>query len=73
MTHDEQPSGRALANGDFAPVDLTSTDYARLADLVDTYESLPLGVTDASDAAIVKPLGLTDVAALDRRHLKVSG
>jgi len=30
-----------LADGDFAPVDLTSADYAQIADLVNTYESLP--------------------------------
>jgi uncharacterized protein with HEPN domain len=42
------------------PVDLTSTDYARIADLVNTYEHLPLEVTDASDVAIAEPLGLTE-------------
>jgi uncharacterized protein len=57
--------------GDFAPVDLTSTGYARMAYLMNTYESLPLGTTDASDLAIIEPLGLTDVAALGRRHLTV--
>jgi len=40
-----------------------------MADLVNTHESLTLGTTDASDVAIAEPLGLTDVAALDRRHL----
>jgi hypothetical protein len=39
--------------------ELTSTDYARIADLVNSYEQLPLGVTDVSDAAIAEPLGLT--------------
>jgi len=39
---------------------LTSTDYARIADLVNTYEHLPLGVTDASDISIAEPLGLTE-------------
>ncbi len=59
-----------LADGDFAPVDLTS-DYAQIADLVNTYESLPLGTTDASVVAIAKRLGLTDVATLDRRQFTV--
>ena len=62
---------RSLAEGDFTPVDLTSTDYARMADLVNTYESLPLGTTDASVVAIAERLGLTDVATLDRRHFTV--
>ena len=42
-----------------------------MADPVNTNESLPLGTTDASDVAIAEPLGLTDVAALDRRRLMV--
>jgi len=57
-----------LADGDFAPVDLTSADYAQIADLVNTYKGLPLGTTDASVVAIAKRLGLTDVATLDRRQ-----
>ncbi|HME64995.1 MAG TPA: PIN domain-containing protein [Streptosporangiaceae bacterium] len=60
-----------LADDDFAPVDLTSADYAQIADLVNTYESLPLGTTDASVVAIAKRLGLTDVATLDRRQFTV--
>jgi predicted nucleic acid-binding protein len=49
-------------------VDLTSTDRARMADLVNTYGSLPLGAADASVVAIAERLGLTYVATLDRRH-----
>ena len=60
-----------LADGDSSPVDLTSADYAQIADLVNTYESLPLGTTDASVVAIAKRLGLTDVATLDRRQFTV--
>jgi uncharacterized protein len=54
------------ADGDIAPVDRTSADYAQIADLVNTYESLPLGTTDTSVVAIAKRLGLTDVATLDQ-------
>jgi predicted nucleic acid-binding protein len=60
-----------LADGDFAPVDLRSADYAQIADLVNTYESLPLGTTDASVVAIAERLGLTDVASWDRRQFTV--
>jgi len=62
---------RSLADGDFTPVDLSSADYVRMADLVTAYESLPLGTTDASVIAIAERLGLTDVATLDRRHFTV--
>jgi uncharacterized protein len=51
---------RSLAEGDFTPVDLTSADYARMADLVKMYESLPLGATDASVVAVAERLGLAD-------------
>lgn len=62
---------RSLADGDFSAVDLTAADYARMADLVATYGSLPLGTTDASVIALAERLRLTDVATLDRRHFTV--
>ena len=62
---------RSLAQGDFAAVDLTAADYARMAELVDTYGDLPLGTTDASVIAVAERLKLTDVATLDRRHFTV--
>jgi predicted nucleic acid-binding protein len=62
---------RSLADGDFSTVELTTADYARMADLVLTYGSLPLGTTDASVVAIAERLKLTDVATLDRRHFTV--
>ena len=39
-----------------------------MADLVNTYESLPLGTTDASVVALAERLALTEVATLDRSH-----
>ena len=62
---------RSLAEGDFATVDLTAADYARMAELVDTYGDLPLGTTDASVIAVAERLKLTDVATLDGRHFTV--
>lgn len=62
---------RSLADGDFAPVDLTAADYARMAELVDMYGDLPLGTTDASVIAVAERLKLADVATLDRRHFTV--
>jgi len=62
---------RSLAEGDFAAVDLTAADYARMAELVETYGDLPLGTTDASVIAVAERLKLTDVATLDRRHFTV--
>jgi predicted nucleic acid-binding protein len=62
---------RSLAEGDFAAMDLTAADYARMAELVDRYGDLPLGTTDASVIAVAERLKLTDVATLDRRHFSV--
>ena len=62
---------RSLAEGDFAAVNLTAADYARMAELVGMYGNLPLGTTDASVIAIAEPLKLTDIATLDRRHFTV--
>ena len=62
---------QSLADGDFLAVDLTASDYARMAELVVTYGDLPLGTTDASVIAIAERLKLTEVATLDRRHLTV--
>lgn len=62
---------RSLAEGDFTPVELTAADFSRMADLVLTYASLPLGTTDASVIAVAERLGLPEVATLDRRHFTV--
>lgn len=62
---------RSIADGDFTAVDLTAADYARMADLVVTYGSLPLGTTDASVVAVAERLKLTEVATLDLRHFNV--
>jgi len=62
---------RSLADGDFTTVDLTVADFARMADLVVTYGSLPLGTTDASVVAVAERLKVAEVATLDRRHFTV--
>lgn len=62
---------RSLAEGDFTPAELTVEDFGRMADLVETYASLPLGTTDASVVAMAERLSLTEVATLDRRHFTV--
>ena len=58
----ESPFLHSLAAGDFAPVDLTAADYARMAELADTYGALALGTTDASVIAVAERLKLTEIA-----------
>ena len=64
---------RSLAEGDFTPVELTAEDFSRMAELVETYGSLPLGTTDASVIASAERLNLAEIATLDRRHSRWYG
>jgi len=62
---------RALADRDFIPVDLTSANYARMAELVEQYHDLPLGTSDASVIALAERLDVDEIATLDLRHFTV--
>lgn len=62
---------RAVAAGDFIPVELMTTDYGRMADLVTQYSDLPLGTSDASVVALAERLRVTEIATLDHRHFAV--
>lgn len=59
---------RGVADGDFEPVELIASDYARMAELVAEYDDLPLGITDASLVALAERLGVAELATTDRRH-----
>lgn len=61
----------ALANGDFEMVALTQQDATRMAELVDGYEDLSLGTTDASVIALAERLAVHEIATLDHRHFRV--
>jgi predicted nucleic acid-binding protein len=62
---------RAIADGDFVPVELTEADYRRVAELVEQYANLPLGTSDASVVAIAERERITEIATLDHRHFTV--
>lgn len=62
---------QAIGDGDLELVDLKAEDGTRMAELVNQYDDLPLGTTDASVIAIAERLGLREVATLDRRHFSV--
>ena len=61
----------ASSEGDFVPVQLTTADYARMAELVKQYADLPLGTSDASAIALAKRLDVDEVTTLDHRHFTV--
>ena len=62
---------RSIAEGEIHIEVLTNRDLRRVAELVETYEDLPLGGADASVIAIAERLGETLIATLDRRHFSV--
>lgn len=62
---------RSLADRSFKPVELTSADYARMADLVDQYADFPLGTTDAAVVALAERLDVDEIATIDHRHFTV--
>ncbi len=62
---------QAIGDGDLEFVDLKAEDGTRMAELVNQYDDLPLGTTDASVIALAERLGIREVATLDRRHFTV--
>ena len=69
--HAEAQFLRSLAAGELAVEPLTAADYARTADLVVAYRSLPLGAVDAMVIAIAERLGAGTIATIDRRDFSV--
>jgi predicted nucleic acid-binding protein len=61
---------RSLAAGDFA---VAECDFAldRIAELMDKYADLPLGLADASVVAIAEEVGAREIATLDRRDFSI--
>lgn len=61
----------SLAKRELELVNLVAADLKRMAHLVTTYRSLPLGGVDASVIAVAERLGVTRVATIDRKHFSV--
>ena len=61
----------SVTDGSFELVNLTTADAARMAGLVERYDDLPLGTTDASVIALAERLDITEIATLDHRHFRV--
>lgn len=51
--------------------DLTETDWRRIRELVDRYQNLPLGGSDASLIAIAERVGASRIATLNYRDFRV--
>lgn len=62
---------RQLADGHLRSLAPIPSDYARMADLVEQYEDLPLGGADASVVALAERMNVTRIATVDRRDFAV--
>jgi hypothetical protein len=56
-----------ITTGRLEPVELTTSDWARVLHLVTTYADLTLDIIDASTIAVAERLGHTTIATLDHR------
>ena len=60
-----------LAGGSLIPEQVAPGDWLRIAELVATYQDLPLGSVDASVVAAAERLNISEIATLDRRDFSV--
>ena len=67
----ERAFAGSLARGELVVEPVEPGDWERIAELVDDYADLPLGIVDASVVAVCERLGATTLATLDRRHFSV--
>lgn len=62
---------RAIADGQVDIETLTNADWARIAEVVDTYAEIGLDAADASIIAISERLDQTVIATLDERDFRI--
>lgn len=62
---------RSLADGELVVEPMLDSDWARIAELMEEYLDLPLGMVDASVIAVAERRELEVIATLDQRHFRV--
>ncbi|MEV4064842.1 type II toxin-antitoxin system VapC family toxin [Nonomuraea dietziae] len=62
---------KSFGGNGFHVAELEEEDLPRMAELVERYIDLPLGLVDAAVIAIAERLGLGEVATVDHRHFRV--
>lgn len=60
-----------VLDGSILVANLDEEDYARVAQLIEQYDDLPLSLVDASVIAIAERLEQDTIATLDHRHFSV--
>jgi len=69
--HAELAFARALAAGELIAEPVLDPEWERIAELLEQYEDLPLGMADASLVALAERHDAKQIATLDHRHLGV--
>lgn len=59
---------RSFADGGLSVANLVEDDFERMAQLVEQYDNVPLGGSDASVIAIAERRSITTILTTDRRH-----
>jgi predicted nucleic acid-binding protein len=67
----ERAFAQSLHSGELLTEPVEPADWNRIAELLERYADLRLGIVDASIIAACERLGQTRLATLDRRHFSV--
>jgi predicted nucleic acid-binding protein len=62
---------RSIRRGELIVEPIEPRDWARIDELLEGYDDLPLGTVDASVVATCERLGQVTLATLDRRHFGI--
>jgi predicted nucleic acid-binding protein len=69
--HAEVTFLKSFGGNGFHVAEVEEGDIPRIAELVEQYVSLPLGIVDAAVIAIAERLNLTEVATVDRKYFSI--
>jgi uncharacterized protein len=69
--HAELALARSVAAGELVVEPVLDSDWRRIAELMEQYVDLPLGMVDASVVALAERKGLEIIATLDERHFRL--
>lgn len=67
----EQAFARSVRDGELTVEPIEPADWVRIAELLELYDDLTLGIVDAAVVATCERLGAESLATLDRRHFSV--
>ena len=69
--HAELAFARSIAHGELVVDPVLDSDWERIAELMEEYLDLPLGMVDASIIALAERRDLEVIATLDERHFRI--